>query len=267
MPVRNRCLTTKAFITHLMNQDHRNFKCIIVDDGSTDDTPLLLESLDTRFKTLRSQSDLWWAGSINFAFRYLETCGLSESDLIMIINDDVVLPKNFLSRGVDLALQNADSFIGANYRTEADQKIFEAGITFDPKTLQFHVAGCQAEINMLSTKGLIFTYRDIQRVGSFTPKFLPHYFSDYEWTFRAHKRGLKLKTFDTFNLLVDNSKTGLHDLSGLKGMDFVRALFSKRYVMNPIYFISFAWKTGGLKSMVEIFRVVYRVGVDIKNAL
>lgn len=250
-----------------MNQDHQNFKCIIIDDGSTDDTPLLLQSLDTRFKTLRSESDLWWAGSINLAFRYLETCGLSESDLIMIINDDVILRKDFLSKGVELALQNPDSLIGANYQTEANKQIFEAGIRFDPKTLQFHVARCQLEINMLSTKGLIFAYREIQRVGSFTPKILPHYFSDYEWTFRAHKKGLKLRTFDTFNLLVDNSKTGLHDLSGLKGMDFVRALFSKRYVMNPIYFISFALKTGGLKSIVEIFRVIYRVSVDMKNAL
>jgi GT2 family glycosyltransferase len=249
-----------------MNQDHQYFRVIVIDDGSSDDTPIFLSTLDDRFTVIRSTKDLWWARSINLAFKYLETCNISDSDRIMIINDDVSMPENFLSEGIRLSMENPKSLIGANFREKNDSLIKEAGICFNARKLELGVAEPDKEINMLSTKGLVFGYRDLKFIGYFKPNYLPHYFSDYEWTFRAYSEGFKLLTFKSFFLEVDSSKTGLHDLSGLSGFNYLRSMFSKRYVMNPVYLVAFAWLTGKWKSCAEILRIVYRAVGDIVRA-
>ena len=263
VPVRNRLPITQAFVVCLAEQEHQNFQVIFIDDGSTDGTTEYLKELDQRFTTLRSDKDLWWAGSINLAFRYLRNTSIQDTDLIMILNDDVVLEADFLTNGIQVAIENYDCLIGANFKEQEYGRLFQAGIKFDLRAMQFHVASDISEINTLSTKGLIVSYKNVKKIGKFRPILLPHYFSDYEWTFRAHKRGMHLVTSDIFFLTVYDTTTGMHDISQLVGFDYIRAFFSKRYVMNPIYLLAFAFLAGNFKSYRQILSILRRMIVDL----
>jgi GT2 family glycosyltransferase len=79
----------------------------------------------------------------------------------------------------------------------------------------------------------------LREVGKFHPRLLPHYLSDYEFTIRAHRKGLKLITSADIAVKLDREQTGIRSLEDLGFIDFIKRLFSKKYGCNPIYWSTF----------------------------
>ena len=105
--------------------------------------------------------------------------------------------------------------------------------------MSFEEADEPAKINCFSTRGLFIRWGEMKSVGGFHPFALPHYWSDYEYTIRAMRKGLKGITTEVVWLEADRALSGSRDLSSLTGWPFIRELFSTKCLLNPVYKSSF----------------------------
>jgi glycosyltransferase involved in cell wall biosynthesis len=90
IPVRNAAATLDEALGSIVAQTFRDWEALLVDDGSTDDTPRLLAAWsrrDTRFRLLRNRDGLGLVPSLNRALEAARAPVLARMDA-----DDVSLP-------------------------------------------------------------------------------------------------------------------------------------------------------------------------------
>jgi GT2 family glycosyltransferase len=91
-----------------------------------------------------------------------------------------------------------------NYATKSFE---EGGVKADWKEMEFYVTKDEREINILSTRGLMMRISDFISLKGFHPLLIPHYLSDYEFSFRAFKKGFTLLTSPDYFLYYNASAT------------------------------------------------------------
>ncbi len=90
IPVFNRKNFTRKCLISLRNQSLKNFKIIIIDDGSTDNTSEMLKNEFPEVHVIIGDGNFWWTRSINLGVKYvLENKG----DYILLLNNDTELDK------------------------------------------------------------------------------------------------------------------------------------------------------------------------------
>jgi glycosyltransferase involved in cell wall biosynthesis len=86
MPVYNIQKYLRQTIDSLLSQDFRDFEVVIVDDGSTDETPRILESYGTQIRVCRQ-------ANTGAEFARNKAASLARGEyLVMMDHDDVLLP-------------------------------------------------------------------------------------------------------------------------------------------------------------------------------
>lgn len=96
-PVYNEQLYLSQMLESLVQQDHRDWEILLVDDGSTDDTARIIEewsARDPRIKTVSLGEKLGKVAAFNRAFE------AATGDLICHVGGDDTLPRNSLSERV-----------------------------------------------------------------------------------------------------------------------------------------------------------------------
>ncbi|HEV2350778.1 MAG TPA: glycosyltransferase family 2 protein [Terriglobia bacterium] len=88
----------------LQQQDYPSLECIIVDNGSRDDTRDILSKLTGAYQTFLNETNCGFAASQNQALRH------AQGDWILFLNPDVILSRNFISELA--AAAEADPSIG-----------------------------------------------------------------------------------------------------------------------------------------------------------
>ena len=241
LPVHNRRAITERFIDSILLQTYTNYQLILIDDGSSDGTAdMVRDKLPSRkLEVIKGDGDWWWAGSLQQGINWLKNHDACSSDVVLMINDDVTFPRNFLRNGVAFIRKHPDTLLLSRYFDEQTGKVIESGVAADWSRLKFPVAACQEEINCLSTRGLFLTFDALLRMGRLHPFLLPHYCSDYEYTMRSGRRGLKMRTVQNVYLVPDFLATGVRDGVGGSLVDQLRTMFSKRCAYNPVYWTSF----------------------------
>lgn len=113
VPVYNVSLYVRECIESIQNQTHQNFECLLVDDGSTDDTITILEQLiknDVRFQLIK-QKNSGPAKARNKALKKVT------GDYILFVDSDDKLEKNATEKLVSAANKHqADIVIGRTKR-------------------------------------------------------------------------------------------------------------------------------------------------------
>lgn len=99
LATRNRAYVLPRAINSVMGQSYSQWELLVVDDGSTDDTSLILKSFsDPRILTYRiSHSGL--SAARNYAFNH------STGDIVVYLDDDNIMQKNWL-KAVSYAFQH-----------------------------------------------------------------------------------------------------------------------------------------------------------------
>jgi GT2 family glycosyltransferase len=263
LPVHNRKKVTELFIKALLPQTYNEFKLILVDDDSTDDTDKMVLSYLPDSVILKGDGNLWWSGGLQKGYEWVIENGLDE-DICLLINDDTTFDENFLKIGYGIIHDNKKTLLSAKSYSSASKKSLGTGVKFNFKDLTFARATKTTEINCLSTRGLFLRISDFKDIGGFYPKALPHYLSDYEFTIRANNLGFRLVVNDKLKLFVDEETTGLHTIKGEGIVDYWRKYFSYRNSSNPFHWIVFIWLVVPWKYKVNhILRQVYRTGKAI----
>ncbi|MFZ5497309.1 MAG: glycosyltransferase family 2 protein [Verrucomicrobiota bacterium] len=245
LPVHNRRETTVRFATALTAQTRREFQLVLIDDGSTDGTADAVRALCPAVEVVRGDGRWWWAGSLHEGCRHLSRRGVHDDDLVLFINDDVVIGPRFLEELTAEFAGLPDTLLLARQtdaRTGAEID-HGGGVRVDLDELRFAAARSPEEINCLPTRGLLLRWRDLRRTGGFHPRSLPHYLSDYEFTLRAQRHGLRLRVARTARVGVAMEQSGrsLGNLLAEPRSRRLALMFSRRFKDNPVTWSVFAW--------------------------
>ena len=112
IPVHNRKALTRGCLQSLQQQSDENFEIVVIDDGSTDGTSEMIRQQFPNVVLLQGDGNLWWVGAINEGIRHvLDIC--SPDDCILLLNDDLVVPQNYISQLKKLALTFPNTLIGS----------------------------------------------------------------------------------------------------------------------------------------------------------
>lgn len=239
LPVHNRREVTLGFVRCLAAQSYPAIRLLLIDDGSSDGTEAAVRAAYPSVEVIRGTGAWWWAGCLQRALNRLADSAIGESDIILFANDDTTFAPDYVERAVQFLAGKQGCMLLSRYRDAATGRIEESGVYADLRTLTFREAEEPAAINCLSTRGLFVRWIDAKRIGGFHPILLPHYLSDYEYTMRALRRGLRCATTSEVWLTPDHLLTGEHSADSVAGWAFVRMLLSVRYAANPVYMSAF----------------------------
>lgn len=261
VPVHNRRDITVGFTECIRDQTHTTFQMVLVDDGSTDGTAEAVLRTIPGTVVVRGTGDWWWARSLQRGLDWVAAQHPAPDDVVLFINDDVSFGPRFLESALESMRGRERTMILARFASEAATGVtLETGVHADFGRLTFETAESQSSINCLSTRGLFARWEDVEIIGGFRPTILPHYLSDYEYTIRAHRRGIRCATDDRVALVPRLDTTGIHSFEGLSLRSVIPILFSRRSSENPLAWTAFVivaspwqWK------VVNVYRVWRRV--------
>jgi GT2 family glycosyltransferase len=239
LPVHNRREITRRFVECLAAQTRRDFRLLLLDDGSIDGTADMVRSLIPDTVVLRGPGNWWWAGALQAGVDWLRLHPAGPEDVVLIINDDTEFDTDFLARGTELLASRERTLVVAQLRDRSTGEMIDAGQHVDWRRLQFTPARTPEEINCCSTRGLFLRARDLLEIGGFHPRLLPHYLSDYEFTIRAHRKGWRLFSDPSLTVRTDRTSGGFTDLSAEPLRGFLSKYFSRKHVMDPLAWTAF----------------------------
>lgn len=239
LPVHNRIDITRTCVSQLLRQSLRPAQLIVIDDGSSDGTSAMVRAMAPEAVVIHGDGSLWWAGCLQKGLNWLAHQGVPGEDLVLMLNDDTTFEERFLENAARAMTTAPSAMLLAQAYSSRTGSLIEVGVRADWQALRFESVfdiGCA---NCLSTRGLFIRLRDALRTGGFRPRLLPHYLSDYEFTIRANRHGVRFITDPAVKLVLNEDTTGKRtsDRSSLGA--YFRSVFSKRSVPNPFYWTSF----------------------------
>lgn len=247
LPVHNRAHLTAGFVASLLIQSEQNFHVLLVDDGCTDETVQLVCSRLEAVTVIRGDGKLWWAASVQRGIDWLLAQGASGDTMILIANDDTSFDDGFLQKARAWLDANPETMLQAVPVDPVSGEALDHGVAIHWPRLGMSSAGPGREIDALATRGLFCRLADIRVAGGFRSWLLPHYFSDYEFTIRAKRHGIRLATSEDVRVLVSRETTGIRSMQAMTLAGFMSVIFSKRCTLNPIYYSTFVLLSAPLR--------------------
>jgi len=263
LPVHNRVNITKNFIGCLQKQTYKSYHLILVDDGSTDGTAEYVKKQIDNLTVLYGNGNLWWAGSLTKAYRYLTSIKAADEDIVLIGNDDTTFDADYFDKVInDRDLEPGTLVVSPGHSISTDftslRPKIERGFAIDWPSLMVNKLEAGEEPDAVTTRGLYMHYATYRSLGPLHPRLLPHYLSDLEYTIRAKRRGFKLIISSDTHVYVDRSRTGSHrdDSKTLKEFLF-NHLVSKKTAYNAFYWGNFVLLAAPWKYKFRAFKLVY----------
>jgi len=241
MTVRNRIDFTIKCIDSLKKQSYNNIEIVLVDDGSTDDTPRILrKKYGKEVKILKGNGNLWWTGGMNLGLKYiLKRCDI-KNDFVLLLNNDIYFESDFVEEMLKTACNNEKTIIGSLDTNGESGKIIAVrhlqknGITV-PDIRLSKEDRIISDTDTLNARGTIVPMEVFFKIGCFSKKF-PHYHSDYDFFYRTKKAGYKLMIDSKVTIYSQDDDKGLSGkVRGRKKIsfkEFFQLFFSRRSSFN-----------------------------------
>lgn len=240
LPVYNQFDEVQCYFDCLAEQTYKDILVILIDCGNADKMSRRLESKIVYHVILAPGA--YWAESLQLAYDYITKSGLY-TDYVMIGNVDITFHSFFISSAIDNIKQ------GQLLTAHISDLCFhiDGAIKIDWSKYQFNLD--KVSPNCTSTRALFMTYGGYLKIGRMRPRLLPHYLSDYDMTYRAHKAGYTIH--ECSNLVAYST-----DQPPDKVVN--RPIFSIRNPANPIYHTIFILLHCPLRyKLTNILRVWY----------
>ena len=239
LPVHNRREITRCFIDCLTAQTYTNYHLVLIDDGSTDGTAEMVKNYVHALTIIHGNGNWWWAGSLQQGYKWLKSRKLQNDDIVLLTNNDTTFKDDFLDIGQTILNQHNNTLLLAQAYSVQDGRLIDTGVHVDWRQFSFKQAKLTKEINCLSTRGLFIRADDFLKLGGFHPRILPHYLSDYEFTIRAYRKGVRLLTVPSLKLWTSGEPGGYYKRGSNKAFKELKEYLSKKSMINPIYWIAF----------------------------
>lgn len=266
IPTHNRRAILCATLINVRKQlPPESARLIVVDAGSTDGTRDAVQAQCPSVELIYGHSNMWWTASVNHGLRHIAKTARLD-DLVLLMNDDIDLAPDALSRLLEASEMESQALIGAVnivHRTGEIPRVYFCGGYYDlrfarhksniPEGTTWHVPDSRfLDSDFLYGRLLVIPWKVLQLVGHFDEENFPQYCADEDFCYRAKGLGIRVLV-DTLSIVfVNEVTTARFSLSftkgGLKGV--LRALtafnscynikqcwvFSRRYAKWPIIY-------------------------------
>lgn len=248
IPVHNRLAYTRQCLVCLNDQTYRNFRIIVVDDGSTDGTDIMIQEEFPAVVLLKGDGNLWWTEATNWGVRYAqEHQDLRDENFVLTLNDDTRVQPDYLQSMLTAYHKHKPCLIGSpSVDIDNPDKLEYAGTTFE-----LYLAGgkhiaenfnysyqelvkqaAYVESDSLPGRGTLIPIRVFDQVGLYDSKNYIHYMSDIEFSVRARKAGYRL-IVNTQSLVYEYvSATGIQVEKKVSLRDFINGFTSIKSPTN-----------------------------------
>jgi glycosyltransferase involved in cell wall biosynthesis len=165
----------------ILDQDYPNLEVLALDDGSTDQTPQVLERYAAahpgRFRWDRHEN-MGQARTLNRGFE------MARGELIGYLNSDDLFLPGAIGKLARLLVENPDAALAY----PAYRIINEKGEAIaDMVPPEYTAAEAVRLHNCIVNVGAIFRRRVVERIGGWDPSFI--YLADFDWCVRAYSVG------------------------------------------------------------------------------
>lgn len=196
IPIFNRLAFTRACLLSLRKQTYAPFRIVVVDDGSTDGSPEMVETEFPEVHLIRGGGDLWWTATVNLGIEYALQQGATH---IMTLNDDTLHPVDYLQGMVTWAQEKPEAVMGSLELDYHSGEIVNGGEYFDEYRVHYVVRHLsQAErkglhpVTQLPGRGLWIPRTVFERIGLFDQQRFPHYLADFDFSYNAYRGGFEV---------------------------------------------------------------------------
>lgn len=272
IPVHNRRKLTRQCLMDLSAQTYRQFRTIVVDDGSTDGTDEMIRQEFPDVIVIRGDGNLWWTEATNWGVRYAQehpTAG-TEEDFVLTLNDDTEVKPDYLQTLLDAYERHKPCLVGSpsvdsdnpnklEFAGSRSELYFAGGrglakdYNHDYQELQRRAD--HVESDSLPGRGTLIPMRVFDEVGLFDSKRFAHYMADIEFSVRAKKAGYRL-IVNTKSVVYEYKKeTGLFISQQPTWTDFVKSFTSIRSPTNLTVRYNFAIAHSKTKLLYFLFDV------------
>jgi glycosyltransferase involved in cell wall biosynthesis len=175
-PAYNQAEFLRDTVESVLSQDYPNIEYVVLDDGSTDETPQILAEYENRF-VWESQKNMGQTPTINKGW------AMTHGEIITWLNsDDTFYDKTSVRTGVEYLIENPDVGIvfGDSMYTEAEGTELEPTRPIVDFTYKKMVLNCE---NSISQPSAFIRREIIEKVGNLDPKY--YYFMDWDFWMRA----------------------------------------------------------------------------------
>jgi GT2 family glycosyltransferase len=249
IPVFNRIKFTRDCLDSLNKQTNKQFKVVVVDDGSTDGTAQMLKEEYPEVIVLNGDGNLFWTASVNMGIEWALNEG---AEYIMTMNNDVIAPKDYIQNMYKWMKQKPDAVMGSLEIDARSKKIIFGGerinwITGSYTSLLDIIPeekrnGLHA-VTQLPGRGLLIPRKVFQKIGLFDQKIFPHYMADFDFTHKLLRHGFEMYCNYDAKLHTYPQESGDSMIRRKKSLkNYYNHLFSIKGGGNLRNFTWYAWK-------------------------
>ncbi len=249
IPVYNRKEFTRSCLISLKQQTYSNISIVVIDDGSTDGTNQMLNDSYPDVHVIRGDGNYWWTKSVNKGIQYALTM---DATVIITINDDTVLFKDFIEKMLYWHQENPLALLGALALNSKTSEFLYGG-----EIVNWWTAGSKKLINTLKKsemtglhqvthfpgRGLLIPRQVFEEIGYFDEKNFPQRSADLDFTFRASRAGFRIYCNYDAKIFMYPQECGDYEYrQGKSLIKYYKHLFTLKGGGNIIEFVKFAIK-------------------------
>ena len=248
-PVFNRKSFTEKYLEALAKQSNKDFKTIIVDDGSTDGTTDMIKEKFPDVIVLKEKGDLWWAEATNIGVKYAIEQG---ADYVMTLNDDTIPFEDYIEKMYQGIQKEPEALQGALAINHETREIEYGGeihhwkngkSTFLINNLPKEKQTGLHEVNVFPGRGLLIPRKVFEEIGFYDSKNFPQTVADNDFAFRAVNNGFKIYiNYDAKIKIFSNESAVSRIWKNRSLKNYYNHLFSLRGGGNIIFFTKVAVK-------------------------
>ena len=261
-PVFNRKEFTRSYLNALSDQTNKDFKTIIIDDGSTDGTSDMVEQEFSDVILLREKGDLWWAEATNIGVRYAIKQGAT---YIMTLNNDTVPKSDFIEKMIDAAKIKPKSLLGAFAIDILTGKPIYGGEYLNWKTRRYenlldsipeHERKGLKKVNVFPGRGLLIPCEVFERIGFYDSKNFPQTAADDDFAIRANNAGYEIFcNYDAKISIYAEESGGITLIKNRSWKNYYQHLFGMKGSANLKWFTIFVFKNAPKKYLIQFWIV------------
>jgi GT2 family glycosyltransferase len=203
IPVFNRWHLTEQCLLSLLKQNNCNYKIVVVDHGSSDNTSEKLKLEFPEVIILAGNDSMWWTAATNLGVQYALS---RNANFVLTLNNDLEVQEDYLDSLLKIYQENKPCLVGSitvDFKNQDDilfiggtwNKYFAKYKAYNKiyKSLKKLESDFESiESDMLPGRGVLIPIDAFHKVGVYDEIKFPHYCADDDFSLRCKSAGFKL---------------------------------------------------------------------------